>query len=77
MYLYGKYLGLFFQICDDILDYEKEKKNYILNFVLVYGFEKAKKIAEKYYIKALEILKKLNNSEFLQELTAVVFKRVS
>ena len=74
---YGKYLGLFFQICDDILDYEKEKKNYALNFVLVYGFLKAKEMAEKYYFKALEVLKSLRNSEFLQELTEFIFKRAS
>lgn len=74
---YGKYLGLFFQISDDILDYEKEKKNYMLNFVLVYGLKKSKKMAEEYYFKALEVLKNLKNSEFLKELTEAVFKRVS
>ncbi len=76
---YGQYLGLFFQICDDILDFEKEKNKNSgkLNFVVVYGLTQAQKKAEQYYSKALMILKGLQKNEFLQEFTRLVFNRIS
>lgn len=75
---YSYNLGIFFQICDDVKDYEKNSSNENkLTFVSVYGLKKAKEKAKEYYNYSLEILNKFENSEFLKELTRFIFKKVS
>lgn len=84
---YAKYLGLTFQIVDDILDVtgdpdklgkhtgkdaEQEKSNY----VTVYGIDKAKKTAELYNIKAKDALKIFNgDTSKLLDLADYLLKR--
>lgn len=75
---YSKNLGLFFQICDDIADYEKKSLNKNkLNFVSIYGIKKAKQKAKEYYNCSLNLVDKFKNSEFLKELTRFIFLKVS
>jgi len=83
---YGKNLGLAFQIRDDVLDVIgdskkvgksigkdiKEKKN---TFVTFYGLEKAQQLVEHYSQKAIDVIKKYDNSELLIELTNYLINR--
>ena len=64
---YANFLGLAFQICDDILDFKKEKDS--INFLSVYSVKEAKEKAKKYTNLAVNRLKTLSGSEFLIELT--------
>lgn len=76
---FAKYFGIFFQICDDILDYEQkkikgEKK---IDFISIYGLKEAKELAGNYYNKALNVLKFFNNNKFLKNLTNYAFERIN
>lgn len=82
---YAAYLGITFQIIDDILDVigdEKtlgkpigsDKSNEKCTFVTLFGLESAKEIADEYTQIAFEHLKKIN-SEFLTELTKRLLTR--
>lgn len=64
---YSRNIGIAFQITDDILDVEgdeklvgktlkKDKAQHKLNFVSIYGVEKARKIAETLIVEAGELL---------------------
>ncbi len=64
---YANFLGLAFQICDDILDYEKEKDG--MSFLSVYNVNEAKEKAREYTNLAMDRLKLLGDNEFLIELT--------
>lgn len=68
---FADYFGICFQIKDDILDFEQaeKKEEDRLDFVHIFGIEKANDLAVNYTKKALECLKKFNGSEFLVELT--------
>jgi len=49
LYQFGVKLGLAFQITDDLLDFEQDKKDYDRpNYPAVYGFKKAQNEAERY-----------------------------
>lgn len=75
---YSKNLGLFFQICDDVADYEKQNLNKNkLDFVSIYGIKNAKQKAKEHYYCSLKILEKFENSEFLKELTRFIFFKIS
>ncbi len=83
---YADALGIAFQIIDDILDVvgdsqvlgkpigsdSEENKT---TFVTVYGLEEAKKQAEIYTNKALEILDSFEDNQFLKELTGFLLER--
>lgn len=68
---FADYFGICFQIKDDILDFEQDakKEEKRLDFVHIFGIEKANDLAVEYTKKAIECLKKFNGSEFLIELT--------
>ena len=83
---YGKYLGLAFQLVDDILDVtgdEKtlgkpvgsDKENDKKTYVSLYGLEAAKEKAGFYTAEAMKALEYFNNNEFLVELTKQLLNR--
>lgn len=83
---YAAFLGLAFQICDDILDVsgeeellgkpigsdEKSKKS---NFISCFGLEQSKRKATEYTEKAIEVLSGFPNHTFLLELTSYLLNR--
>lgn len=83
---YAYRLGLAFQIVDDILDVigdqeelgkpigsdEGENKT---TFVTLYGVERAQEIASDITAEAMELLEKIDNSDFLKQLTEMLLKR--
>lgn len=84
--MFGQHLGLAFQLVDDVLDVvstEEElgkpigsdESNQKQNFVTLSGLEATKQMAEQETNYAMQILKGLPNSEFLQELTAKLLDR--
>ena len=76
---FAKYFGVFFQICDDILDYEqkKDKNEKKVDFLSIYSLKEAKSVALNYYKKALYVLEYFRDSEFLKSLTNYALKRVN
>jgi geranylgeranyl diphosphate synthase type II len=70
---FSRYLGLNFQIADDILDREK---NELGSFVGLLGLEKSKKLLASLTEKSLETLKGIANSKFLHELSLYNSKRL-
>ncbi len=86
---YAQYLGIAFQIQDDILDVvgdEKalgkpigsDEKNNKTTYVTICGIEKAKEYAKEYFDKALCELKPFGeNAEFLKKFTAYLCDRNS
>jgi geranylgeranyl diphosphate synthase type II len=85
--LYSKYLGLAFQITDDILDIEGEiekigkdvgsdEKNFKLTYPSMYGLEKSKCMADENLDKAIECINIFGNkAEILKELVIFVVNR--
>ncbi len=84
--IYGYYLGLLFQIIDDIMDVEgtlesigktphKDITEDKLTAIKVFGIEGAKRIAKKYYDECSQIIKKIPNNDFLLELTKKMYLR--
>lgn len=74
---YSLYLGLSYQIQDDILDLEEDKSIDKLTYVSFLGIEEAKKIMDNYVSRALEALDKLENRDtiFLEKLTKLLVNR--
>lgn len=70
---YSTYLGLSFQIADDILDKEK---NELGSFVAVVGLEESKNLLKKLTDKSIETLSEFKNADFLKELSLYNSKRL-
>lgn len=63
---FAKYIGLNFQIADDILDHQK---NELGSFVSVLGLDESKKLLHKLTNESLHVLEPFKNSEFLRDLS--------
>ncbi len=83
---YGLYIGLAFQIQDDILDEigdekklgkktQKDKNKNKLTYPSVFGLEKSKEMAKDYIEKAKEEIKILKNPEILTEIADFIISR--
>ena len=84
---FARYLGIAFQIKDDILDVEsnsevlgktvgKDAESNKSTFVTIYGIEQSKKMLEDYTEKAIEVLSKYGQkAEFLIELSKFLLDR--
>ena len=64
IYNLGTYIGFIFQLIDDILDYEKEKKENKKTFATLFGIEKTKSLAKEYKKKAYFILDDLESKGY-------------
>jgi geranylgeranyl diphosphate synthase type II len=85
---YGRYIGMGFQIVDDILDVEgdfkklgktvgKDLEQNKITYPMLYGIEQSKEIAKNYIGKALKEIEFLNNKgEALKEIANFILKRV-
>jgi geranylgeranyl diphosphate synthase type II len=83
---YGLYIGLAFQIQDDILDEigderklgkktKKDREKNKLTYPSIYGIEKSRKIAEDYIDKAVSEIEKLKNPEILMHIAKFIINR--
>lgn len=74
---FALYLGLSFQIQDDILDREEDAKINKLTHLSFHDIEKSKKDVDTYTNKAFELLDRLPNKDtkFLRELTNLLVHR--
>ncbi len=83
---YGRYIGLAFQIQDDILDeignteklgksVGKDRENNKLTFPSIYGIEKSREIAQGYLNKAIESLNNLKYTEILEQIGKFIVER--
>ncbi len=81
-------LGYLFQIIDDIMDCEssfetmgkspnKDKDSDKLTSIKIFGLDGAKLLADKYYVESIDILNRIEGSEFLKEFTDYMLKRRS
>ena len=70
---FSKYIGLNFQIADDILD---KDKNELGSFVGILGLEKTKILLDNLTQKSQDVLKDFNNTEFLNALSEYNSKRL-
>ena len=83
---YGIYIGLSFQIQDDILDEigdekklgkktKKDREKNKLTYPKVYGLEKSKKMAKEYVEKAISEVENLKNPDILINLAKFIINR--
>jgi len=84
---FGEYLGISYQIVDDVLDYSSKPevlgkdigqnvKNKKASFVSLYGIEKAKEIAKEYSFKGIDFIMPYGNKyETLKELALYLLER--
>ncbi|MEG1027119.1 MAG: polyprenyl synthetase family protein [Oscillospiraceae bacterium] len=83
---YGNYLGLAFQITDDILDVTGTKQQLgksigkdanckKTTYVTIYGLEDSKRKSKENTMYAIEVLDKFKNNQFLTELTLSMVER--
>lgn len=83
---YGLYIGLAFQIWDDVLDEigdekklgkktRKDREKNKLTYPSLYGIENSKKIAKDYIEKAINEIKILKSPEILQEIAKYIISR--
>ncbi len=84
--VFGKNLGLLFQVTDDILDVtstreklgksiNKDENSNKLTFVTLFGLDGAKERAEQYYNEAKLAISKFNENEFLISLLDFIKNR--
>ena len=84
--LAGRFIGLAFQIQDDILDVTSttdelgkpvgsDDKNNKTTYVTLYGMDKANEDVNSYSRKGIEILEEIGNNEFLIELAVMLIGR--
>ncbi len=84
--IYGENLGKLFQITDDLIDIEgsfekigktphKDESADKLTSVKVFGYDGAKAKAKECYLRCLEVLSSIDNSEFLVKLTEEIYLR--
>lgn len=83
---FGNNLGVMFQITDDVMDVEgtlesigktpnKDKTVNKLTSISIYGLEGAKEKSKQLFENCLDILSKIENSEFLVEFTKKLYTR--
>ena len=83
---FGKYLGLLFQITDDILDVEgdlysigktphKDEEEEKFTSVKLFGIDGAKKFTSLFFKSCLDILYQIDGSDFLISLTEKIYNR--
>jgi len=83
---FGYHLGITFQIIDDIMDVEgelssigktphKDESVDKLTSIKVFGLKGAKERAKYHYDCCINILKEIDNSEFLIEFTNAMYNR--
>ena len=65
---FGVALGLAFQLADDLLDYEVDKKSGKKTYATLFGEKKCKEKSREYTDTAIKIIDKLPRNEFLKEL---------
>lgn len=85
---FGYHLGILFQITDDIMDEcgtmekigktpHKDEAENKLTSIKVFGLEGAKKLAEKHYLTAKNIISQIDGVGFLTEFTDKMYLRKS
>ena len=83
---YGEYLGLAFQIVDDILDVtadeqvlgkpvHSDQENHKTTYITLFGMDRARELAEDYTEKALEVARRCPDGAFLEELIHALLVR--
>ncbi len=83
---YGQYIGLAFQIKDDLLDYEgdaevigkstgSDEKNHKSTYVTLLGIKKAKELLKETVEEAVKVLKDLQSADFLIKTAAYIAER--
>ncbi len=75
MYEFGKNLGLAFQLQDDLLDYEEDKKINKLTYITLSSLEATKDAINDYSDKALSILEQYEENNFLKTLVLRLINR--
>ena len=86
LYKYGYGIGMCFQIIDDVMDVEgelssigktphKDETSGKLTSVKILGIEKAKQLANDYYMSAVSSIKDIPNNEFLLEFAKKLYNR--
>ncbi len=83
---YGLYIGIAFQIQDDILDeigdevklgkkVKKDREKEKLTYPIIYGIEKSQEKAKEYVEKAIDRIEILKNRKILEELAKFIINR--
>lgn len=75
MYELGEAIGLCFQLQDDLLDYEEDKKIGKITFISFEGIDKTKNKIDFLTDKAISILQKYENNKFLTDLVKYLVTR--
>lgn len=75
MYNLGRYIGLCFQLQDDLLDHNSDEKIGKVTYITYKGLSETKREIDELTDKAINILKNYNNNEFLTKLVKKLVKR--
>lgn len=71
----GYYIGLCFQLQDDLLDLDEDRKTEKITYVSYAGEEKTRKLINDYSQKAINILRRYEGNEFLTKLVIYLIGR--